>query len=109
VNEGIGKRIIAVWLLAMFAMPFPIRFAHLYQEEDCFGCKHTEKHHNPQHDCSTCAICQFTLSTFVEAEITGAVSIPVSVPVKQIIPYIKEVNDRIPTSYYLRGPPALFV
>lgn len=64
------NRIVLSWFLSViFIIPYVAKGIHIYQNEYCEElCSHCEGHHDHEHHCDTCPICQFVLSTFTEAD-----------------------------------------
>ncbi|MDR2919888.1 MAG: hypothetical protein LBV72_11050 [Tannerella sp.] len=64
------NRIVLAWLLSViFIIPYVAKGIHIYQNECCEElCSHCDGHHSHQHNCDTCPVCQFALSTFIEAD-----------------------------------------
>lgn len=111
INKGV-----LVWLLSVvFIFPYIAKSAHLYYEckENICHCHHNsecslpnDKHHNfPEHDCTNCQICQFTLPYFTKAESFHQLSIIRKLNI--IIDSVDQENIYIPvfTTRYLRAPP----
>lgn len=89
------------WLLAaLLVMPVAVRAIHLWEEEHG-----TAESAHPHHDCGSCPICQFTLSTFTETEFVVCDLEYIPAPMEPVASFYDRPCSPIPVSYGLRAPP----
>lgn len=106
ISKGKNRIIVSWLLLAVFALPLITKTIHIYENEyetEC--CTHSGDHRASKHDCDSCPVCQFTLSSFVKTELTcfnSALTISYF-PVFTL--YQEEVYNSISHNFYLRAPP----
>jgi hypothetical protein len=88
------------WLLAVVLMfPFAVKSVHFHHYDAC--AETSEAHH---HDCDDCAICHFTLFSFVE---TAPLEIT---PLRTLIAFVPAItHEKIHNSFLIshspRAPP----
>lgn len=102
------RQIVSVWLMAVLVVPFGVQFVHSCQVGECSTHGDCYGHDGAEHDNNTCAICQFTLAPFNEADNACVISVPTSLFVNRKTVYAEKINDNFFTSFYLRAPPASF-
>jgi len=107
------KRILGVWLMtAVFAMPFVVRSMHTFVAEygssHCIShCSHhhgEDNHHGNSHDCNTCPVCKYVISSFDRTETvslaihssTSCSILPVANAEKGFTPFYATISLRAP-------------
>lgn len=93
-------------LLVIFTMPIVAKEGHIYLHEyQSAHHAHADGTHHTEHDCSTCAICQFTMSSFTEADWVIPISGISLCFLLLATPYTKERYTFTTSANYLRAPP----
>lgn len=87
----------------MTFMPyFVVKALHHHEEEHAASCSHAgHEHHSPD----DCAVCQFSLSLFTEAQCADFHCILTLLPFEQVLYQDKTVFTLF-YSHHLRGPPS---
>jgi hypothetical protein len=91
-------------LLLLFALPPAVGTIHACQCVYFNDIEHDEQNSHAHHDCNTCAICQFVLSPFTEAELIEFDFAVKTIDSKQFT-YWENINFLIIYNYMLRAPP----
>jgi hypothetical protein len=97
-----------VWLLlAVFALPFAAKTAHIYHtaNHEEHGC--SDKSQSSHHDCNNCPVCQFTLSSFTEATFIDYDFRTIISDFEPAISFQNKPYQQVLFSYGLRAPPAV--
>jgi hypothetical protein len=104
-RKKINGEILTGWLLLLlFALPPATRTVHACQCVYFNNIEHKEQNSHTHHDCNTCAICQFVLSPFTEAELIKFDFTIKTVNFEQFT-YWENINSLIIYNYMLRAPP----
>jgi hypothetical protein len=104
--SGINGKILTGWLLLLlFALPPAVKTIHICHCVYAHDAEH-EKHNNGQlnHDCNTCAICQFVLFPFTETESTEF-TCTIETSYSKSVTYNENIVSSVTYSYMLRAPP----
>jgi hypothetical protein len=110
VKRQTNHRIFLAGLFAViFSIPLITRTVHIYQNE-CEGevCSHSDEHkHHAKHDCNTCLLCQFALSTFTEARLSTPEVVQFVFRRSEFIIRQEKGFSAVVSSHQLRAPPVL--
>ncbi|MDR2383351.1 MAG: hypothetical protein LBD76_05645 [Prevotellaceae bacterium] len=103
------RKILIGWLLViLFALPPAAKDIHVcqcvYIQDHDHDHDHANSNNRLSHDCDTCAICQFVVFPFTEAESTEYVCIVETIYSKSYT-YQEHINSSIVYNYMLRAPP----
>jgi hypothetical protein len=86
-------------LAVVLALPFTAKTLHLYHSIDCEAGDHAP------HDCDTCPICCFTLSTFTEAFPADCTFAAPVAGRATVFPLREKIYSPLCIPYGLRAPP----
>ncbi|MCK9155479.1 MAG: hypothetical protein M0P12_05135 [Paludibacteraceae bacterium] len=96
-------RVLIVWLMmAIFALPFIVKIVHICTSEEVECCADGD-----HHDCNTCPVCQFTLSTFTESPVISYDFTVTPVYYEPFISYCEDIHKFAHEAYGLRAPPTI--
>ncbi len=108
------NKVILVWMLsAIFVLPHVVKSVHIcqnaYQENVCHNheCSQPENKHQdyPEHNCTDCFVCQFTLAFFTETESFNQLIIDRQLNAIIYSVYQEDIYIPFFTSHHLRAPP----
>lgn len=89
-------------MLLMTFMPFfVVKALHHHEEEQAVSCSH---HGHSRHSSDDCAVCQFSLSLFTEAQSVDFHCVLTALPFEQVV-YQDKTVYALSYSHHLRGPP----
>jgi hypothetical protein len=91
--------VVAGLLLFLFVIPFVAKPIHSHHYN-----KTCTENRQAQHNSDDCPICQFTISTFVQAVAFASIDFP-AFNFQKPFTYHKNTCSGISFSYHLRGPP----
>ncbi|MDR2917557.1 MAG: hypothetical protein LBV74_22425 [Tannerella sp.] len=108
------NKVILAWLLSVtFVLPHVVKSVHIFQNvyrenvSHSHECSHPESKHQgyPEHNCTHCLVCQFTLAFFTETKPFN--QLIVERHLNAIIYSVYQEDIYIPffTSHHLRAPP----
>ncbi|WP_167549132.1 hypothetical protein [Bacteroides oleiciplenus] len=101
-NSSRKKRVVVAWVLILSLMPFfVVKAFHHHEGEHSVSCSHAD---HPRHSSDDCAICQFSLSLFTEAQSVDFHCVLTLLSFEQVVYQDKTVYV-LSYSHYLRGPP----
>lgn len=102
------KSFIAFLLIGVLLLPFAMKTVHILSEEYHLSLLHQHdatsgKHHH----CDDCAVCQFHLYNFIEAEALTFTVAPQLYTKPKSVSLVEKIAVTSILSFQLRGPPAL--
>jgi hypothetical protein len=96
-HNGINNRQISWLLLLLFVLPQAAQTVHV--------CQYVYIHDtDADHDCNTCAICQFVLSPFTET-VPNEMDCTVTLICSEPFTYNENTHVAVTWNYKLRAPP----
>jgi hypothetical protein len=104
-NTGMNIRRLIVWLLLpVFVLPYAAKTVHTCQCVHTHTVEREESGNHTQHDCNTCAICQFILSPFIETE-SGIFNCTTDTVYSEPVDFREKIHHPVRYCYHLRAPP----
>ncbi|MDR1592942.1 MAG: hypothetical protein LBS43_00480 [Prevotellaceae bacterium] len=104
-RNGINKKLLTGWLLLLlFALPPAAKTIHICHCVYVHDAEHEQHNHQTEHDCDSCAICQFVLFPFTETESTE-LTCTIETTYSSAITYNENITSSVTYNYMLRAPP----